>query len=651
MKVKEKKWIRFRIYLVSFFFLVALGIIMARAYQLQVLERGKLSSIAQAGYRGVIKLPPRRGTIYDREGHELAVSVAVGSIYAHPKLVKNKRSAARLLARVLQAPQSSILRLLESDRSFVWIERKIANEKVRQVQALGLEGIGFAKESRRFYPGRDIAGHLIGFVGEDNQGLEGLEREYDSLLKGPQNTLILMRDALGRPFFMSGPSSQADHMCDLILTIDKDIQYKAQQALDAVVKETKAKSGQAVMVDPETGQVLAMAVVPDFNPNAFRDYRPSDWRNRCITDCYEPGSVIKAFLLSAALDTHVVTPNTLFDCENGQFVVADHVIHDTEKHGILSVADIIVYSSNIGAVKIGRKLGYERFTDYLRRFGFGRKTGIDLLGERSGYIRPLDKARELDEATINFGQGISVTSLQLAMAMAAIANGGKLMRPYVVAAIKDQMGHIIMKARPHVVRRVISQETAQTVARVLEGVVSKRGTAPRAAIMGYRVAGKTGTAQKVDPRTGQYSKKHYFAIFAGFVPVSRPKLVLVIAVDDPQGQIYGGQVAGPVFSEVGAWTLNQLQVSPEVRVVHAAQEEGVHVRTLPRLLENDVAPTGKDRLPDFAGQSMREVMKRGSALGLKLYFEGSGLAVNQNPAPGSPLEGVKSVKVFFRPPT
>jgi len=651
MKVKEKKWIRFRIYLIAFFFLVGLGVILARAYQLQVLERGRLSSIAQAGYRGVIKLPPKRGTIYDREGHELAVSVEVGSIYAHPKLVKKKRSTARLLSKVLQVQQSEILGLLKSKRSFVWIERKIAPEKIRQVQALELEGIGFTKESRRYYPGREIAGHLIGFAGEDNQGLEGLERKYDSFLRGPQHSMILMRDALGRPFFMSGPSSEKDRMYDLVLTIDKDIQYKAQQALDAAVRETNAKSGQAVILNPETGEVLAMAVVPNFNPNAFGSYRPSDWRNRTVTDIYEPGSVIKVFLLAAALEDNVVSPSTMFDCENGQFKVANHVIHDTKKHGTLNVSDIVVYSSNIGAVKIGTKVGYEPFTDHLRKFGFGKKTGIDLLGERTGYIRPSKNAKELDKATIYFGQGMSASTLQMAVAMGAIANGGKRMRPFVVAAVKDQEGRIIKKTRPQMAGRAVSQETAWKVARILEGVVSERGTGTQAAIMGYRVAGKTGTSQKVDPRTKTYSKRHYVSIFAGFVPLGRPRLVMVIAVDEPQGKTYGGLVAGPVFSELGAWTLNRLHVSPEVRVVRREEEaeDGIHVRSLPQILESEVVPTGG--LPDFAGQSMREVMKRGSVLGLKLRFEGSGIAVNQHPAPGSPLKGLKNVKVFFRPPT
>ncbi len=652
MKVTEKKWIRFRIYLVAFFFLMGLGVILARAYQLQVLERGRLSSIAQAGYRGVIKLPPKRGTIYDREGHELAVSIEVGSIYAHPKLVKKKRQTARILSKVLHVQQSSILGLFKSKRSFVWVKRKIAPEKIRQVKALELEGIGFTKESRRYYPGREIAAHLIGFAGEDNQGLEGLEKKYDAVLKGPQHTLILMRDALKRPFFMGGPSSQKDQMYDLVLTVDKDIQYKAQQALAAMVKKTKAKSGQCVVVNPETGEVLALAVVPQFNPNIFGKYRPSQWRNRSVTDVYEPGSTIKVFLLAAALEEQAVSPGTEFDCENGQFKVAGHIIHDTKKHETLSVSDIVVYSSNIGAVKIGREIGYEKFADYLRKFGFGEKTGIDLLGERRGFIRPAKQARELDEATLYFGQGMSASSLQLAMAMGAVANGGKLMRPYVVAAVKDQDGRIIKKTNPQVVRQVISQETARKVSHILEGVVSERGTGPRAAIRGYRVAGKTGTSQKVDPLTKRYSRKHYVSIFAGFVPVSRPRLVVVVAVDEPEGNGYGGLVAGPVFSDLGAWTLNRLHVSPEVRVVQAEEEEkGVRVRSLPQALETGTIRIGKGRLPDFGGQSMREVMKLGSALGLKLRFEGSGLAVKQNPAPGEPLQGIKSVKVLFRPPT
>jgi len=370
MKVREKNWIRFRMYLVAAFFLVGLGTIWARAYQLQVLQRDKLTTMARVGYRDTVKLPPKRGTIYDREGHELAVSIEVDSVYAHPKHVKKKSETAHRLSKILSMDRNSILRRLNKKRSFVWIARKISEEKGRQIKALKLAGVGFTKESRRYYPGREIGAHLIGFSGEDNQGLEGLERKYDRLLKGPERTLVQMRDALGRPFFISREASHGEPMHNLILTIDKDIQYKAQEALKAAVKKTKAKSGQCIVINPETGEVLAMAVVPLFNPNVFKKHQPFQWRNRIITDVYEPGSAVKPFLLAAALDGNIVTPNTKFYCEDGKYRVANHTIHDTKKYDFLSAAEIVAFSSNIGAVKIGKRVGYEKFTAYLKKFGF-----------------------------------------------------------------------------------------------------------------------------------------------------------------------------------------------------------------------------------------------------------------------------------------
>ena len=651
MKVRDKKWIRFRIYFVSFFFLVGMGVILARAYQLQVLEKDKLASIARAGYKGKIKLPPKRGTIYDREGHELAVSVEVGSIYVHPKHVEKKPHTARQLARILDVKQDKILRSLKSKRSFVWIQRRISPEKAGRVRALNLEGVGDTKETRRYYPGREIAAHLIGFAGDDNQGLEGLEKRYDHILKGPQNTLIQMRDALGRPFYISRPTTQSHEMHDLVLTIDKDIQYKAQQALKYAVEKARAKSGHCIIVNPETGEILAMAVAPLFNPNIFRKYRPYQWRNRTITDCYEPGSTMKAFLLATALDNGIVSPQTRFYCEQGKFQVANHVIHDTKKYGFLSASDIVILSSNIGAVKIGQKLGYKKFSEYLRRFGFGNKTGIDLIGERKGFVRPYNKSRKIDRATIFFGQGMSSTSIQLVMAIAAIANGGKLMRPFVVKAVKNQQGRVVKETQPHMVRRVLSPEIAQKVARILEGVVSERGTAPLAAISGYSAAGKTGTSQKVDPRTKRYSKKDYVAIFAGFVPADKPRLVILVVVDEPKGKRYGGLVAGPVFREVGAWTLSHLRINPNIRLVQKEEiPEMDEVEDPGKEAEPEVRGGGADYLPDFKGKSMREVLTQVKALGLKVVLEGTGLAVKQAPGPGTSLSRVSMVKVSFSPP-
>jgi len=653
MKVREKKWIRFRIYLVSLFFLGGLGLILARAYQLQVLEKDRLASIALSGYKDVVKLPPKRGTIYDREGHELAVTVEVESIYAHPKLVKEKRSTARALSKILQTKESKILSNLKSKSPFVWIDRRTTPEKTAKVKALALAGIGFTKESGRYYPGREIASHLLGFAGTDNQGLEGLEKAYDHVLRGPECTLTQMRDALGRPFYVSRPMADGHEMHDLVLTIDKDVQYKAQQALQAVVKETKAKSGQCVIVDPMTGEILALAVCPNFNPNVFWKHQPSQWRNRAVTDCYEPGSTIKAFLLAAAFDKGVVSPQMTFFCEEGKYRVGNHTIHDhdAEGHGLLTVSEIITFSSNIGAVKIGERLGYKRFYEYLRRFGFGEKTGIDLVGERQGFVRPEKEAKEIDKANLYFGQGMAASSIQLVMAMAAIANGGKLMRPFVVKAIKNQGGQVVRETRPKVVRRVVSPETARRTARILEKVAGEDGTGFLAAIEGHRVAGKTGTSQKVDPRTKTYSKEHYVSLFVGFVPVGHPKLTMLIMVDEPQEKKYGGLVAAPVFKEVGAWSLSHYQVTPQLILVKRGEKGERHVtKNARRALEPEVREVNPDILPDFKGQTMREALTEARALGVKVVLEGTGLAVKQTPKPGCALSQVEIVKISFRPP-
>lgn len=653
MKVREKKWIRFRIYLVAFFFLSGMGIILARAYQFQVLERDRLATIADSAIRGVVKLPPKRGTIYDREGHELAVTVEMDSVFAHPRLVEKKLLTAKELSKILDVDQNHILDLLRSNRPFVWIERRIPPERVSRVKALGLQGIGVAKEARRYYPGKEIAAQVIGFAGGDNQGLEGLEKTYDSALRGPEEVLVQMVDALRRPFFITRPAAKGGEIHKLILTIDKDIQYKAQAVLKEAVEKTRAKGGHCIVVDPRTGEVLAMAVVPFFNPNVFWQHQPLQWRNRTITDLYEPGSTVKAFLLAAALETGTVTPETRIYCEKGQYQVGKHIIndHDAEGYGHLTVAEVITHSSNIGAVKIGQKLGYQRVHEYLHRFGFGKETEIDLPGERKGFVRPVKGSRPIDQATVSFGQGMTVNSLQLVMATAAIANAGKLMRPYVVKAVKDQQDRTVQEFRPRVVREVVSEETAKKTAEILEGVVSERGTAKRAAIPGYRVAGKTGTSQKVDPQTRAYSKRDYVAIFTGFVPASDPRLAILILVDEPRGEYYGGTVSAPVFAQVGAWALNHMRINPELKVVklETSKEE-------PRPAEQEinqrpvVCEKEEGVLPDFRGLTMRQVLKEGNALGLNVVMEGTGLAVRQEPEPGSSLDEVTMLKVSFMPP-
>jgi len=651
MKVREKKWIRFRIYLVTAFFIGSLGIVLARAYQLQVLQKEKLTSIALSGYRGVVKLPPKRGTIYDRKGRELAVTVEVESIFAHPGQVQNKSRAARDLAKALGAREQAMMELLKTERPFVWLERKAAPDRVAKVKALDIDGVGFTSEARRYYPGKEIAGHVLGFAGEDNQGLEGLEKKFDSLLKGPDLSLVQMRDALGRTFSISRPDSEDRQIRDLVLTLDKDIQYATEQALRRAVEETGAKSGHSIVVDPETGEVLAMAVVPLYNPNVFREHQPFHWRNRAVTDSYEPGSTIKAYLLAAALDSGLVSAETKFFCENGEYKVGRNTIrdHDRKGYGFLTVNEIITYSSNIGAVKIGERIGYKRFTEYLKRFGFGEKTGIELPGEREGFVRPIKEAKEIDQATTYFGQGMTVNSLQLVMAMAAVANGGKLMRPFLVKEVREPGGKVIEETKPHVVRKVLSAQAARLSTRILENAVGETGTGFTAAISGYRVAGKTGTAQKVDPGTRRYSDKNYIALFVGFAPADKPRMLMVVVMDEPEKKKYGGLAAAPVFREVGAWTMNRLQINPDMRLVHKEdrQEEPAKKGAV-RVV---VTQEGPGLLPDFKGRTIRDVLKTGRSLGLEVVPEGTGLAFSQQPSPGLPLDKITQVRVSFRPPT
>jgi cell division protein FtsI (penicillin-binding protein 3) len=441
-------------------------------------------------------------------------------------------------------------------------------------------------------------------------------------------------------------------MHNLVLAIDKDIQYKAQQALQAAVDKARGKSGQCIILDPNSGEILAMAVAPAFNPNIFKQYESYQWRNRTITDCYEPGSTIKAFLLAAALEENVVSPNTRLYCELGKTTVGNDVIPDTKEHGDLTVSDIVVLSSNIGAYKIGEILGYKHFTEYLNKFGFGAETGIGLLGERSGFIRPVQSAKEIDQANAYFGQGLTTTSLQIAVAMAAIANGGKLMRPYIVKQVTDQSGRVIKETYPQMVRRVISPATAKRVSKILEEVVSEKGTGPLAAIDGYYVAGKTGTAQKVDPKTKRYSKKDYVAVFVGFAPARDPKIVILVMIDEPRGNKYGGIVAGPVFRDVGAWTLNNLHINPEIRTAGLETRLGPGVYKRPKRRLWPKATMGMiDTVPDFTGLGMREVLNLGRSMGLEIVLEGTGFAFAQIPGPGSLLKETASIKVRFKPPS
>jgi len=552
------------------------------------------------------------------------------------------------------------LKKLRSSRPFAWIKRKVTPEEINSVRGLHITGIGFTKESRRYYPCMETGAHVIGFASQDNRGLEGIELKYNRYLEGQEERFSRIHDALGRPLVFDGSRTEKKDPFNLILTLDKDISYKAQKALMKAVRRSRARSGVCIVMRPQTGEILAMAVAPEFNPNIFWEYKPYEWRNRAITDCFEPGSTQKTFLLAGALEEGVISPETVFDCEKGEHAIGKFIIHDSRAFGMLKVSEIIKFSSNIGAIKIGQRLGTESFNYYLKRFGFGEQTGIDFPGERKGILRPIRKMSRIGKNTLFFGQGISVSPLQLAMAFGVIANGGHLMRPYIVKSIVDQSGETIRNFYPFIIRDVISPETAKQVRGILEGVVRKGGTAPKAAIKRYSAAGKTGTAQKVDPIKKIYSNKKFVAIFGGFTPSDSPALVILVALDEPKGIPYGGTVAAPVFSDVGYWTLNHLNVAPsfppvtalsalKAKALRAGQQDLSHPIERKEKIEV-LRPDFPGSIPDLIGLGVRDVLKKAKQLGLRVVINGSGMVVKQVPEPGTPLKKDRLLTVTFRPP-
>ncbi len=654
MSVRSKKWIKVRIYVTGVCFLLVFAVIFLRAYQLQILEGHRLSALASEGYTGRLTRTTQRGTIFDRNGKVLALSIDVGSIYCRPGKISDVSKAATLIASALDMQKTDVVKKLRSPRPFVWIKRKVTPEEMKRVRELNLAEIGIMREGRRYYPCVETGAHVIGFASQDNRGLEGIELEYNSYLEGREVSLKRIHDALGRALLLDGTGIERQGPFDLILTLDEEIGYQARKALRNAVESSGAKSGVCIVMKPQTGEILAMAVVPEFNPNIFWHYKPYEWRNRAVTDCFEPGSTFKAFLLAAAMEEGVITPETVLNCENGHYRIGSWTINDRRPFEMLTVSDIIRFSSNIGAIKIGQRLGATRFHYYLRRFGFGERTGIDLPGEREGTLRPIEDTSLLDQNTLYFGQGISASPLQLAMAFGAIANGGHLMRPYLVKAVVDQGGKRIREFYPVVRRDIISYKTAQKVRGVLEGVVTREGTAPGAAIKGYHVAGKTGTAQKVDPMTRTYSNEKFVAFFGGFAPSGSPAVVILVALDEPKGKPSGGIVAAPVFRDVGYWALNHLNVTPSFSSV-GARGERTGQRDLSYPMETGEAvavrrPDAPGSIPDLTGLGVRDVLRKARRLGVKVVVKGSGLAVEQSPAPGTPLKNQRLLTVTFRPP-
>jgi len=545
--------------------LLAIGFIgvLVRLCALQVVEATELSKRAERQHEKSVILEGERGTIFDRKGRILATNVEVPSVYAMPSLISDRGAAALELARVLRSDDKSIQKRLEGNKNFVWIERKVSPAVARSVMDLGIDGVGTLNESQRFYPKRDLMGHLLGFAGVDNQGLEGIELAYNRQLQGEKGWAVVERDAFGHAIFQKGLDSFAPSRGkDLVLTIDEVIQHIAETELDAVMEETRADDGSVIVMDPKTGEILGLAVRPEFNPNRVESRRPELWRNRAVTDAYEPGSTFKIVTASAALEEHVAGPDDVFYCEEGRMAIAGGFIRDAEKEGYLTFREVIQKSSNIGMIKIAMRMDADRLYRYIRAFGFGEKTGIDVEGESPGLIKPPRDWSGRSLPSIAIGQEVAVTPLQLVTAVSAIANGGVLMRPRLVSEIRDENGRAIQTFLPEARRRPVSPETAARMMTVLEGTVSKDGTGEKAAIPGYRIAGKTGTAQKIDPATRQYSARDGVVSFVGIVPADDPRIVVLVVVDDPKGVSWGGTVAAPVFRNVAEQVLRYLGVPP-----------------------------------------------------------------------------------------
>lgn len=565
MERQPRQQVRSRILGITGFFVLVAAAIIGRLFSLQVAGHQRLSARATEQLTEEIQFLPKRGIIADRAGRRLAVDVEVESVYAVPSQVADKRAVARHLAAATGKDPGRYLKELDKKRSFVWLERRVTPALVSGITARGWKGVGFLKENRRFYPQREFGAQVLGIAGMDNQGLSGLELAYDRELWREAVVVMAEQDAFGKDIMASGPPLEALREGDeLRLTLDEVIQFIAQEELGRGVESAGAAGGSIVVLDPRSGEVLAMANAPFFNPNEPAACTQAAMRNRSIGDALEPGSILKTFLLSAALEERVVTRETTFDCENGVMPFQGGALHDVHPYSVLAVNDIIGKSSNIGSTKIALRLGAETYHRYLKSFGFGDKTGIDLPGEAVGMLRPVARWSGRSIASVAIGQEVSVTPLQMATAFAAAVNGGVLWRPHLARELVSPEGAVLKRFEPQKVRQVISAETSRQVVETLVHVVEE-GTGKPAAVEGYAVGGKTGTAQKYDPSLKTYSSQKYLASFVGMAPARDPRVVVLVMIDEPQGAIYGGSVAGPVFQKVVQRTLRYLNVPSETR--------------------------------------------------------------------------------------
>jgi cell division protein FtsI (penicillin-binding protein 3) len=665
--------------------MLAIGI---RLVHLQVGQHEQLSDRARRQQQQSAKSNALRGLILDRNGHELARSLDVDSFVAEPTDEKfDARETAKKFAAALGLEESPLRARLEearkSKRKFVWLARQVDAEQARRIHELKLAGVRAVKEPKRYYPNGALAAHVLGYVGTDDEGLAGIELYQNASLGGEAGKTVFDKDARHRAF--NSFEVEAEHGQSIVLTIDQNIQYQAERAVAEAMELTRAKSATALVLEPRTGEILALVNAPTFDPNGARKISEEVRKNQALQNIYEPGSTFKIVAYSAAIEEKLARPTDMIDCQMGSINLLGRTIRDTHAYGTLTVTEALAKSSNVAAIKLGLRVGKERMYDYMKRYGFGERTGIELKGETRGIVRKPENWHPSSMGSVAIGQEVGVTPIQMAAAFATIANDGVRVAPHLVREVRDANGQAVQRTAPET-HRVLSAETARTLRPMLESVTVS-GTAKLAQLDGYTAAGKTGTAQKIDPATRAYSKTKYVASFAGFAPIENPAVVIIVVIDEPAGSYYGGTVAAPVFRAIAESVLPYLGVAPDTEfktpasdgdelaqeahvtgadgevaaspahhAQHSSQESAAQAM-LPQVVERGaggvrevVYAAATERallMPDVRGRSVREAARICAQLGLELEARGDGRAIGQSPAAGARVEAGQTVSVEF----
>ena len=651
----------------------------ARLVYLQVSQHQGLVNRARQQQQNAIETSPQRGDLIDRQGRELARSVQTVSLFVDPDQLTPGQlvCTATELAKLLGENETDLLKQLQGaqdeKRRFVWIVRRLDEEKATPIVALNLPGVQSVLEPKRYYPNGSLASHVLGFVGLDGQGLAGLEQAYNEKISGEPGRLFLEKDATGRPY--ESYEIAAKQGQSVVLTIDQGIQYQVERALQGAVERTHAKSGSVIVLDPRSGEILAMANAPSFDPNAVAASPADNRRNWALQNTYEPGSTFKIVAFSAAIEKKLAKPEDHIDCQMGSITVAGRLIHDHHPFGNLTMAEALAKSSNVAAIKLGLRVGDASMYDFMTRFGFGSKTGVELPGETVGILRKVERWQPSSIGSIAMGQEVGVTPVQMVAAFGALANDGVRIAPHLVREIRNSSGAVVYSAQPEQ-RRVVSAETATALRGMLEGV-TLNGTAKKARLDGYSAAGKTGTAQKIDPKTRTYSKTKYIGSFVGFAPVSNPQVVIIVVMDEPAGLYHGGDVAAPVFREIAEQILPGMGVMPDVETksvpaliaqADSSPEAAAKAReeqarndqerkaTMPTVDSTGVrggeivyaSSANKAMLmPDLRGRSVRDVARACAQLGLQIEARGEGRLLRQSPSAGSEVNTGQVVYLDF----